>query len=369
MNKTTKIVVGIVVLILAIWGITSLMSTSGPQTKPTIKIGVTLPLTGDVAMLGESAKDALLLAQSQIASTTKYNYQFVFEDDQFKPSVGATTANKLISLDNVSALLSFGSPVGNVVSPIAEKLKVPHINFFASDTHVADGEYNFVDYTPPYEDSKVFISELKNRGIKSVVFFAQQDNPGVGAIIQSFENDIKNTDIKVLSTQKFNTGTRDFRTQVAEVKGLNPDIYILEATSPELETLTKQLRTSGVKTPVTTMEAFEFSPELSLFEGMWYVNAADPQQWFVDLFSKKFGMNPKFGAANGYDSVNLIVNAVEKVGDGKTIPSREQIKNALSQVKTFDGALGNNLSIDQNGLVVSGAVVRMIKNGSPVTLK
>jgi len=369
MNKTIKIVVGIIVLILAVWGISSLFATKGPETKPTVKIGVTLPLAGDVAMLGQNSKQALLLAQEQLPKNTKYNYEFVFEDDQFKPTIGASTANKLISIDNVSALFSFGSPVGNVVSPIAEKAKVPHINFFASDMNVANGDYNFVNYTPPYKDSEVFIKELNKRGIKTVAFFGQQDNPGVGAIITAFEKDIKNTDIKVLYNQKFNTGTRDFRTLIATVKNLNPDIYILEASSPELETLTKQLREAGIKTPVTTMEAFEFSPELSLFEGMWYVNAADPQKWFVDLFTKKYPNDtPKFGAANGYDSLNLIVKAVEEAGNGKTVPTRVDIKDALSKIKGFDGALGNNLSIDENGVVVSGAVVREIKDGKPVTI-
>lgn len=369
MNKSVKIVAGIVVLVLAAWGVSSLMVTKDPSTKQTIKIGVTLPLTGGVAMLGQNSKAALLLAQEQLPKNTKYNYEFVFEDDQFKPQAGASSANKLISIDNVSALFSFGSPVGSVVSPIAEKAGVPHINFFASDMNVANGDYNFVNYTPPYKDSEVFIKELNKRGIKTVVFFGQQDNPGVGAIIAAFEKDIQNTDIKVLANQKFNTGTRDFRTQIATVKNLNPDIYVLEASSPELETLTKQLREAGIITPVTTMEAFEFSSELSLFEGMWYVNAADPQKWFVDLFTKKYPDDtPKFGAANGYDSFNLIVKAVEEVGDGVTVPTREEIKDALSKIKGFDGALGDNLSIDKNGVVVSDAVVRVIKEGKPVTV-
>lgn len=369
MNKRIKIIVVVIILVAAFCIISSVSTKNPTGQKPIIKIGVTLPLTGDVAMLGENSKKALLLAQEQLSQNTKYNYEFVFEDDQFKPQIGATTANKLISIDKVSALFSFGSPVGNVVSPIAEKSKIPHINFFASDTHVADGDYNFVHYTPPYEDSKVFISELNKRGIKKVVFFGQQDNPGVSAIINAFETDIKNTDIKVLSTQKFNTGTRDFRTQIASVKGLSPDIYVLEASSPELETLTKQLREAGIKTPVTTMEAFEFSSDLSLFEGMWYVNAADPETWFTDLFTKKYTDSPKFGSANGYDAVNLIVRAVEEVGDGKTAPTREQIKTALSQIKSFDGALGKNLSVDKNGLVVSSAVVRMVKGGKLETIK
>ena len=369
MNKTIKIALVVVALILAIWGISTLSADKAPKSKPVITIGVTLPLTGDVAMLGQSNKNAILLAQSQLPKDLKYDYKLVIEDDQFKLALGATAANKLISIDHASALISFGSPVGNVVSPIAEKNHIAHINDFTSDPHVATGEYNFVDYTPAYQDSKSFIDQLKKRNIKTLVFFGQQDNPGVNAIISTFLKDASSTpEIKVLSTQMFNTGTRDFRTQIDKVKGLNPDIYVLEASSPEIETLTKQLRQQGVNTPVTTMEAFEFSPELSLFEGMWYVNGADPMSWFVDLYTKTYKETPKFGAANGYDSFNMIVQAAESVGDGKTIPSSTNIAKKLAELKDFDGALGKGLSMGADHLVKSDAVIRVIKDGKPMTV-
>ena len=370
MSRKNKIVAAVIIVAVAVLGVLALSGQKSASAKPTIKIGVTLPLTGDVAMLGQSNKNAILLAQSQLPKNTKYNYELVFEDDQFKPAMGASTANKLISVDGVSALISFGSPVGNAVSPIAEQNHITHINDFASDPHVASGTYNFVDYTPARQDSKAFIAELKKRTIHTLVFFGQQDNPGVGAIITTFLADSANTpEIKVLSKQMFNTGTTDFRTQIAEVKGLNPDIYVLEATSPELEILTKQLRQAGIKTPVTTMEAFEFSSDLSLFEGMWYINGADPMPWFVDLYTKQYGDSPKFGAANGYDSFNLLVQAAETAGDGKTVPTSTQIGQVLSQIQGFNGALGMNMSMGADHLVVSNAVVRMIKNGKPVTIE
>ena len=331
-------------------------------------IGVTLPLTGPVAILGKSVEDALLLAKNQI-NNTKYNYEFVFEDDAFNPKIAVDTVNKLINIDKIDVLISFGSPVGNVVSPIAEQAHIVHINDFASDPNVAKGNYNFLHYTPPYKDSTLFVSELKKRNIKKLVFFGQQDNPGVGALIGAFEKDIINTDIKVLATEKFNTGTMDFRTSILKVKNLGADIYVLEATSPELEILTKQLRQAGIKTPVTTMEAFEFSDQLSLFEGMWYINGADPSQYFLDLYKQTYSSLPKFGAGNGYDIVNLIVKAAESSGNGKTKPTSTEIRDVLANIKSFDGVMGKNMEIDANGQVVSEPVIRVIRNGVPVTIE
>ena len=372
MKHITKVVLGIIVAVIVVGLVifatkTNTGKTSG--TKPVVTIGVTLPLTGDIAMLGQSNKNAIELAYSKFdTKNLKYSYKLVFEDDAFKPSLGATTAHKLISVDGASALISFGSPVGNVVSPIAEAAKIPHINDFASDPHVAIGEYNYVDYTPAYEDATLFIKELQKRGIKKIAFFGQQDNPGSAAIINAFLSGVKATDIQVVSTQMITTGTRDFRTQVEKVKNLGADLYVLELSTPELELVTKQLRNAGINTAVSTMETFEFSDQLSLFEGMWYVNDADATQWFMDLYTKTYGQAPKFGAANGYDSLNMLVQSIESAGDGVTIPTSAQINSKIANIKGFDGALGTGLNMGTDHLVDSKAVVRIIKNGSPVTI-
>jgi len=365
-----KVIVGVIiaVVVVIILGLSGIFNQKTTTVKPTIKIGVSLPLTGDVAVLGQGAQKALLMSKEDLKNT-KYNYEFVFEDDQFKPALGATIANKFISVDNVSAVFSFGSPVGNVVSPITGQQKVPHINFFASDTKVANGEYNFLHYTPPYVDTELFVKELKERGIKNIVVFEIADNPGAAAISQALDKSIQGTDIKIVAHPKFNTGTRDFRTLINGVKNTNADIYVLQSSSPELETLYKQMRELGVNKPVTSIETFEFSNELSLFEGSWYINAADPQTWFVDKYVTKYNETPKFGSAHAYDALNILVQAVEKVGDGKIVPTRDEIKDGIEDIKSFDGAMGKGLKFDDNGQLVSGAVVRMVKDGKPVTVK
>ena len=369
-KKTLWIVIGIIIVVTII-GTIGMKNSATPVSgnKQTITIGITLPLTGNIAMLGQSNKNAIEMAYEQLqAKNLKYNYKLVYEDDAFKPSQGATTARKLISIDGAHALISFGSPVGNTVSPIAEAAKIPHMNDLASDPHVATGEYNFIDYTPAYEDAKLFIEQLTKRNIQKIVFIGQQDNPGSAAIINAFLGGVKQTNIQVVSTIMIPAGTRDFRTQIDKVKNLGAELYVLELNSPELELVATQIKNAGIKTPLSSMETFEFSDQLSLFEGMWYVNDADATEWFMDMYTKKYNQAPKFGAANGYDTLNMIVQAFEATGDGKTIPTNVQVRDYIASIQNFDGALGNGLSMGKDHLVDSKAVTRMIKNGVPVTI-
>lgn len=370
---TLWIIVAVVAVVLigviVMWGRGN-VNTSGE--KQTIKIGATLPLTGDLAFLGESYKNAMLLAidDAKANGNLKYDYKIILEDDKFNPGNAATTTNKLVSVDRVDALASFGSPVGNVVSPIAEKNKIVHINGIASDPNVAKGDYNFVHWTPPYEEVKLLLSELSKRGVKNAVLI-EQNQPGVLAVTNSLRDQIKGTGINLVATERFNAGETDYRTVIEKAKsnGGNADIWLVEALSPDLEIIARQIKEAGITKPLTCVESFEFTDKPELFEGYWFVDAADMQQWFVDAYTKKYNTAPKLGAGNGYDVVKMIISAFESTGNGNTKPSENKVQKFLSSLKGYDGAMGKGLSIDSQGIVVTKAVLRMISGGKIVNVK
>lgn len=363
MSQSTKWVVGVIVVV-AVVAIGYFVS-KGPSevSAEPIKIGVVAPMTGDLAFIGEGIKDATLLTKENLGNT-RYSYELIFEDDQMDSKMTASAANKLISVDKVDAIVSFGSGPGNVITPIAEQNKIVHFGI-ASDDNIAKGNYNFIHWTPPSEENKVFIAELQRRGIKKLGVF-ESNTQGAAAVIADLREKLKGTGIEIVTDQVFNSGEKDFRSIIAKAKNSGAEIYLLLAFSPELEVLAKQIREAGINTPFTSIECFELSEQVALFEGEWYVNAADPTEDFTDKFEAKAGKNPTLGAANAYDIFNLVVAATEKVKDS-TKPTSDQIVSELTTIKNFSGALGN-LSVNEDGIVLSRAAVRMIKDGKPVTV-
>ena len=340
------------------------------SSKPTIKIGVTLPLTGNLASLGQSSKDSLELAMNKLnKSKLRYNYKLIIEDDQFKPIVGSTNTQKLINVDKVSALLSFGSPVGNAVTSISEKYSIPHINGFASDPNVANGKFSYIHYTPAKEDVDLFIKVLQKKNIQRITILEQANNPGSKSIIDELKLKTSITNIKIDEIISVNGGDRDFRTILSKLRDSKTQLLVLIITTPELEIFTKQFYDFKIKIPITSIEAFEFSDQLQLFEGNWYINGADPETWFINDFKDQYHYNPKFGAANMYDALFIIVNSIEKAGDGEDIPDYMAVNREIGTLKNFDGALGENLSMGENHMINSKAVVRIIKDGQPITIK
>jgi len=361
-----KQVVGVIVLVLVVvvgvwYRSNNRTENISPENKVVIKIGATLPLTGDVAFLGGPHKQAMLMALEDVqkASSLKYNYQIIFEDDQFNSTKAVTAANKLVSVDGTKALVSFGSPAGNAINPIAQLNKVVHINGFASDPNVAKGEYNFVHWTPPYEEAGLLVKELESRGIKKVVVF-DLNHSGALPLSESFVDMADKQGIEVAARYTSNPEDRDFRTIIQKAKAQGAEMFVILLPSPYVEILAKQIKEFGVKTPMTSIESFQFTDQPQLFTGLWYVTGAEMKDWFVQQFTQNYGVAPNMGSGNGYDVVALLIKAFEKAGDGKNAPSSEDLSKALGSIKNFDGAMGDNMKFDQEGIVVTKATVKIV---------
>ncbi|MEI8344283.1 MAG: ABC transporter substrate-binding protein [Candidatus Moraniibacteriota bacterium] len=363
MKQSTKWIIGVIVAVVVVTIGYFVLRGPSEISAETIKIGVIAPMTGDLAFMGEGIRDAILIAKENMGNT-KNRYEVIFEDDQLDAKMSASAANKLLSVDKVDAFVTFSSVTGNVVAPIAEQNKAVHFGI-ASDLNVAKGKYNFIHWTPPSEENKVLIVELQRRGVRKLGIF-KGNAPGAIAVIDDLKEQLKGTDIEVVTEQVFNSGEKDFRTIITKSKDSGSEIYLLLAFSPELEILVKQMREAGITTPITSIENFEMSEQLDLFEGEWYVNSADPTADFINKFNAKTDKSPTLGAANAYDIFNLIVAANEKV-EGASKPTSDQVVTELMKITNFSGALGN-LSVNEDGIIVSKAAVRIIKDGKPVTV-
>ncbi len=365
-NTIYAAVLALVTIGAIVLAISSRASTQG-RGPGVIKIGVIAPLTGNVAFLGEGIRAAAKMAEDELASQAgnKWKYQVIVEDDGFSASRTVSAAVKLISVDHVQALVTLASAAGNAVNPTAEKEHVVHFGI-ASDPHVAQGFYNFIHWTPPYEETKVFVPELEKRGYHRIAIIGA-NIPGIVAVTSSLENDLKGTNVVEASKELYSSDTKDFRAIIARTETAHPDIYVLFAFSPELELIAKQMREQGIRTPITSIESFEQSDHPEVFEGDWYVNAADATGSFEAAYERAYEKTPSLGSANAYDIVKLIALAAEQTRADAT-PSSEDIARELYKVKGYSGALGP-LEMDADGLVISHAVVRIIRGDKPVTIE
>ena len=340
------------------------MITDGPATeeRPVITIGAMLPLSGDMAFIGESGRNSMDLALEGLKDT-RFQYKIVYEDDKLDPKLTSSAAKKLIEVDKADAVVSLFSGAGNVVSPMAQESQVIHFSW-ASDPNVANGDYNFIHATPPSEEGKVWDEEAARRGVKRIALLTWQQAGGL-AMAKGVKDSLK-PGMTIVSEQTFNAGETDFKSMILKAKEQDPDIYMVLAIDPELPLIYKQMRELGIDKPVSGIEVFGFTKDIGLFEGQWYVDAAGSSDDFNARYENRYGKKPSSGGGNLYDMVDLIAKGFEDAGkeDGKK-PSPELVVKELLKIQGFQGALGN-LDMRADGTVWSKAQVKEIKDGKAV---
>ncbi len=70
-----------------------------------IKVGVTLPLSGNSALWGTDIKNGLLFANEDLAQG---RYELIIEDDRCDAKTAVTIAHKFIEIEKVKWVLGFG---------------------------------------------------------------------------------------------------------------------------------------------------------------------------------------------------------------------------------------------------------------------
>ncbi|MFI3241877.1 MAG: ABC transporter substrate-binding protein [Alphaproteobacteria bacterium] len=341
---------------------------ANPTQKPTIKIGVTLPLTGDVAEVGNINKDTIVQALKDYGDT-KFNYELIFEDDMVLPKKGVMNTRYFINVKKVDAIISQWTPVAAVVSPLAQANEIIHFTC-AFGYKVAEGEYNFNNTTSFEEQSKVLVSKLKKENIKSLSYVVANTS---GCVEQSeyVINKLKENDIEVLDVNHCNPTEKDFRFMISKMEQKKPEYYILCSISPATEIFLKDLELITGKRNVTSIDTFyEMNSQYrSQANDLWFVSSALGTDRFRTQLKNKINNEAVSCTANLYDSTKMLIAAYENaVALNGEKPNKEDVIDFLHNIKNYTDAM-EDVSIDSDGFVQSKANIAIIRDGNPVLLE
>lgn len=330
--------------------------------KPVVKIGVSLPLSGDMANIGTIMKGAVEVAEQDLHAKykdLKYNYKFIIEDNALEIKRAALVNQKFFSVDNVDAIIDFSSVVGLTTSPLAEKNKVIHISANASDAKVAGGKYNFIHWTQPkYEVEKLAEKIVKDK-FDNIVIFTGVD-PAWIEMSQNLQDLLAKHKIK-FTEFRTNNQERDFNLLLKKAATTKPELYVLFEYSPALDIILKRLQEAKNTVPVTSVEAFSFLDDKSVIEGFWYTDAAELKPEYIEKFTTHNKSENVFSVGNAYDAAMLVVYAFEHA------ENKETAVDELLKLKEYDGVVGRIIQ-DENGIFNSNAVLKRIINGKPVVV-
>jgi len=362
MSKKIKLFLGIVVLIIIASGLflgsKQIWSKIAPN-KDTYKIGVILPLSGDLASLGENSKNGALLAYQELTERQKEKIQLIFEDDHFDPKSTVSAFNKLINIDEASLIICATSGPCSAIAPLAEQSQVPLIAV-ASNPKIQENK-NFVVRLEiaPSEEAKLLLAYLKEKDYKRIAsIVATQD--GILAGYTELKKDLIFREREVYS-EKVDPSLKDFRTSLTKILAQNPDIIfvgLLPGIAGDFGRQVKEMGYTGAFVGLNFLEGDEtlVSAKGSL-NGIVYTNAQDAQSWFSQLYEKTYHKAKGPGSAHLYDAIKLIAKALET----NNVASAK-MATYLNSIKNYNGALGLFSSTDTHEFTLPVMLKTIVNN-------
>ncbi len=338
-----------------------------PQNeKPTVKIGVLYPLSGDAAFFGDSAKKAAKLFFDEFDDRkAKYNYELIWEDSLSNPAKAAMAARKLMDYDKVDIIFDMYSGVALAVSPVTNEKKVLHLTF-AQDRAISTGFYNWRVVTSTQKTGEKMLQAVKKRNLHNLIGVVE-NTAGTMSLFNGFADEVEKDKDVVMKTMSINPGERDFNILLQKIKIAKPDAIVVSLHSPEIDIFMRQAKLNQVDIPIVGVQSFTFLKDKSLAEGSWYVDVAFADKSFLKRYKESSGDDITNFAENFYTLLQVTTTNYESIkSDGK--PTKEEFIANMESVNGVISPVGKLMVDRENQNVDSEASIRGIKDGVVVEI-
>jgi len=345
------------------------------KTSDTIKIGEFASLTGKEAAFGQSSHKGTLLAVEEAnaaGGVLGKKLQLVTEDNQSKAGESATIVKKLISRDKVVAILGEVASSRSIeAAPIAQSARIPQISPSSTNPAVTEtGDYIFrVCFIDPFQGvvmAKFAKDTLKVRRVAVLTSVSSAYSVGLA---RYFKEKFTADGGVVAIEQRYSEGDRDFKAQLTAVRAAGIEGIFVPGYYTEAALICKQAKDLGINVPIFGGDGWE-APQLveiggAAVEGAYYSTHYSPENQtpavttFLANYKQRWNNEvPDAMAALGYDSANVLIDAIKRAGttDGPAL------RDAIAATKGYVGVTGTtNLDAQRNAS--KPAVVITIKDG------
>lgn len=106
-----------------------------------LKIGASIPLTGDLADYGAAIRNGFKLAESKFPERFKH-LQIAFEDNRYSAQEAITVFRKLTLNHQMDLIYSWGEAPFSATAPLAEKERIPLLALSIDETPALGKRYS-----------------------------------------------------------------------------------------------------------------------------------------------------------------------------------------------------------------------------------
>jgi len=351
------------------------------EAQQPIRIGASLSRTGSFAVLGQNQQRGYQLCvkhTNEKGGVLGRRIELAVEDDQSQAATAVRTYEKLITQDKVDAILGpYSSPITEAVADVTEKHKMPMVAAGAATTSIFKKGRRFVFMI--YSPSEVYLEGLVDmaakRGLKTVAII-NEDTIFPKSTAQGTIELAKKKGLKVVFSEAYPKGHKDFSAILTKVRGANPDVLGAATYFEDAVAITRQMKDLNVspkmygvtvggdqpqfyqtlgKSAEFVYGAAQWEPELVTLRagGLIPISRRYPgAREFVESHNKEYPGAPlSYHTGGGYGGCQVLVEAIKRAGslDG------EKLRAAILKLD-FNTVYGG-FKVDQDGFQISHKMV------------
>jgi branched-chain amino acid transport system substrate-binding protein len=343
----------------------------------TITIGAIFAMTGKADWYGKVMSQGAQLAIDEINAAGGVNgakLALAVEDHKGGVAKDAVAGmNRLINLHDVQAVLTSFTPSTLAVAPIADEKGIMMINGGGvSQSMVGASKYLFHNRSLSTDLGRAAAMRANELGLKRMAQLAWKTEAGenVAKVVEPYWKQLGG---KIVATEFMETGASNIDTQIAKIRASNPDVVALWMFSPDPGTAMKRIREFGMKVPVI---GIEYTPDVQKVGGKAlegyeyttdYFEPTSDNQWgqrFSKAYRDRYGEEPEFYAANYYEGVYVIAEALKRArAQGGDYYDGAKLAVALRANPTVPSVYGGEMTFADNGVASKPVALFKVQDG------
>ncbi|HLI14135.1 MAG TPA: ABC transporter substrate-binding protein [Alphaproteobacteria bacterium] len=329
-----------------------------------VKIGVIMPLSGNSASAGQSAKAAIELA-AQIVNEAHPELKnlplaataglpnlggaktaLLVADHQGNPSEGQNQTLRLITQEHVVAMLgSYQSNVSFTATAVAERYGIPFVVGDSVAANITGRGFKWVfrvtpvatDFANNYMD---FLADLKKAGHPASNIAVVYENTDYGtSVAGTVREAAKSHGINVVADIAYNANAADVSPQVLQLKEKKPDCIIFISYTADTILYMKTMKNLDYLPPLIIGDDSGFSDPAfikavgDISQGVinrsaWDIGPKDSTTWKInEMYKAKTGHDMDDTSARDMQAAFVLFDAINRAGSTKP----EAIQKALQE--------------------------------------
>ncbi|OPX40943.1 MAG: branched-chain amino acid ABC transporter substrate-binding protein [Desulfobacteraceae bacterium 4484_190.3] len=348
-------------------------------------VSLNVPITGDIPKVGEGSKYAAQMWLEDVKAAggimvggKKYNVEVVIEDNESKAESAVKVATKLITQDDVLAIVGPQSSKQAVpAGEVCNNYETPMISPWSTNPNTTkDRPYVFRGcFLDPFQGPVLakFVTGEFGFTKAAVLYDVASDYPkGLAEFFKQAWEKIHGPG-SVVAYESFTTKDTDFSAQLTKIIKSDAQVLFLPQYYNEVALIVQQAHALGWSKPIVGSDSWGSAETVKLCGqdcyGLFFsthyaaAGAKGATKAFIDRYKSKYGYVPDDVAALTWDSLHIIQKAIESCGKlpRNIKKARKAVRDAMAKIKNFEGITGQ-MTFTEDGDPIKCAVIVKISD-------